>query len=86
MNENSSIKQFNEFVFGFFPKEGIGFIFFFYSKLSTPLKVELLTCSPFLPSKIHFRQQFDTLAHTCFISDILFIRSPGINLLPGKAD
>lgn len=35
MNENYSIKQFNEFVFGFlFPKDGMEFLFFFYAKVS----------------------------------------------------
>lgn len=40
MNENYSVKPFNEFVFGFFfPKEGVEFLFLFYSKVSTLQKV-----------------------------------------------
>lgn len=31
----------------FFPKKGMEFFFLFYSKVSTLLKVELLSCSPF---------------------------------------
>lgn len=45
MNENYSRKQFNEFVFGLFPKGSVEFLF--YSKVSAFLKVELLICSPF---------------------------------------